>query len=241
MIKRIVIFLVLIFSFAAFGATAEFQVPAFTNNVVDTAKLLKKDELAKVSAAVKSFNDTTKGQFAVCIVPSMNGEAVENASMKVAEKWKVGNKGQDNGILLFIAKNDRQFRIEVGYGYEGKLNDAKCGDMARELTKYFKNEKYADGIQYVIYSCQSEVSGEKAQFIKDVETGKAALKVFGIFIGSIALVLLVIGLILAPAEICQLLYIILVACVSGGKGGGGGGFGGGKGGGFGGGGASGRW
>src|SRR5690348_15125424 len=69
--------------------------------------------------------ETRKGsQIAVLIVPTTDGEAIEQFSLRVAEAWKIGRKKVDDGALLVIAKNDRRLRIEVGYGLEGALTDA---------------------------------------------------------------------------------------------------------------------
>ncbi len=139
----------------------KFEVPALTGRVVDVARLLSNVEKEKVEASIVEFEKSTKGQFVVCIVPDLVNESIEGASIKVAEKWKIGNKGRDDGIIFLLSKNDREFRIEVGYGYEGKLNDARCGDIGRKAIPKFKAGKWGEGIVLVVNECNGVISGKK--------------------------------------------------------------------------------
>ncbi len=81
------------------------------------------------------------------IVPSTQPEPIETYSIRVAEAWKIGRKGQDNGALLVVAKNDRKLRIEVGYGLEGSLTDATSRRIIAEtIAPLFRENKFAQGI-----------------------------------------------------------------------------------------------
>lgn len=141
----------------------EFQVPALTGRVVDTAKVLSQKDKDRIENAIRNFEKNTKGQFAVCIIPSLKNESIESASIKIAEKWKIGNKNKDDGIIFVLAMKEREFRIEVGYGYEGKINDAKAGDLGRKAISEFKNKKWGNGIVIIVNGCSDIITGKKQQ------------------------------------------------------------------------------
>ena len=158
--KRIFIAIFLLI-FIAGCEKDEFQVPALTGRVVDTAKVLSQKDKDRIENAILNFEKNTKGQFAVCIIPSLKNESIESASIKIAEKWKIGNKDKDDGIIFVLAMKERDFRIEVGYGYEGKINDARAGDLGRKAIPEFKNKKWSNGIVIIINGCSDIIAGKK--------------------------------------------------------------------------------
>lgn len=159
--KKIVLLLIgCLFIFTGCVEEKKFEVPKLTGRVVDTANILSNEEKENIENAILNFEKNTGGQFAVCIVPEMTGETVESASIKVAESWKIGNKDKDDGIIFFMSMKEREFRIEVGYGYEGQLNDAKAGDLGRLAIPQFKEKKWGDGIVTVINGCSNVISGK---------------------------------------------------------------------------------
>lgn len=139
----------------------EFTPPELTGRVVDTTDTLSEEEKQEIENAILQFEKDTGGQFAVCIVPNMKNETVESASIKVAEAWKIGHEGKDNGIIFFMTMEEREFRIEVGYGYEGQINDGKAGEIGRLAVSHFKNKKWSKGICFIINSCNSIITGKK--------------------------------------------------------------------------------
>lgn len=148
-----------------------FEVPELTGRVVDKSGSISNSDKKEIENAILNFEKNTGGQFAVCIVPSLCNESVESASMKVAEKWKIGRKGSDNGILFFLAVNDREFRIEVGYGFEGKLNDAKAGEIGRKAIPEFKKNNWKNGIVLIVDHCSGVISGKQTAKIENEESG----------------------------------------------------------------------
>lgn len=188
--KKLILFV--IFTVFLVGCEKEkvFEVPPLTDRVVDTANVLSKKEKSQIENAVLNFEKNTKGQFAVCIVPNINGETIESASMKVAEKWKIGQKGKDNGIIFLLSMKEREFRIEVAYGFEGKLNDAKAGDLGRIAIPYFKDKKWGEGIVCIINGSSSVISGNKTiEQIKKGEENKIPLWVKELIVIFILLIL----------------------------------------------------
>ncbi|MDO8641962.1 MAG: TPM domain-containing protein, partial [Candidatus Woesearchaeota archaeon] len=116
-----------IFLFAlllAGAAQAEVAIPPLTQRVTDLTATLDAQQTQTLEARLAAFEAKKGVQLAVLIVPSTQPESIEQFGMRVAEAWKLGRKGVDDGALLLVAKNDRTLRIEVGYGLEGVLNDA---------------------------------------------------------------------------------------------------------------------
>ena len=99
-------------------------IPPLSARVTDLTGTLTAAERQALEAKLAAWEQQTGSQFAVLLVPSTQPEPIEAYSIRVAEAWKIGRKGQDNGVLLLVAKDDRKLRIEVGYGFEGVLTDA---------------------------------------------------------------------------------------------------------------------
>lgn len=101
-----------------------FDVPALTDSVVDQSNFINPDIKIKLSNALREIHSKGGPQLAVLTVNSIDPLTIEEASYKVVKDWKLGTASKDNGILLFITKNERKLRIEVGQGVEGDLTDA---------------------------------------------------------------------------------------------------------------------
>ena len=115
------------------------EYPEPTNYAVDTAGVLSQEQLDSLNAKLKAM-DNDKHQFGVAIVKTTAPLEMPEYAIKLAEKWKVGKADLDNGAIIVIATEDRQVRIEVGYGLEGDITDATAGrildnDMVPHLKK----------------------------------------------------------------------------------------------------------
>lgn len=121
-----------------------------TQHVNDYAQVLTPDHVAKLEARIKSYEQSPSGpvpQVAVAVFQSLDGEDLEDFSIRLAEKWKIGRRGRDDGVIVVVFIGDRKMRIEVGYGLEGKLTDAICSRIIREdIGPYFKRSEYAAGL-----------------------------------------------------------------------------------------------
>jgi uncharacterized protein len=134
---------------AQWEATSEglAPIPALTGRVVDLTSTLSAPDAQALTAKLAAWEQKTGNQLAVLIVPSTQPEPIETYSIRVAEAWKIGRKGQDNGALLVVAKDDRKLRIEVGYGLEGSLTDATSKRIIAEtIAPLFREGKFAQGI-----------------------------------------------------------------------------------------------
>jgi uncharacterized protein len=145
----------------ACAALALVAVPPLTGRVVDQTGTLAAADIASLTQTLQDLETRKGSQIAVLIVPTTDGEAIEQFSLRVAEAWKIGRKKIDDGALLVIAKNDRRLRIEVGYGLEGALNDATAKRIIDEvITPRFRNGDFAGGVSAGIERIVAVIDGE---------------------------------------------------------------------------------
>ena len=146
----------------ACSALALVAVPALSGRVVDQTGTLTASDIASLTQQLKDLETRKGSQVAVLIVPTTDGEAIEQYSLRVAEAWKIGRKKIDDGALLVIAKNDRRLRIEVGYGLEGALTDATTKRIIDEdITPKFKTGDFAGGVSAGTDRMVRVINGEK--------------------------------------------------------------------------------
>ena len=142
---------------------AEVPVPFLEGRVVDLAGVISSNTKAELDAELQSLEAATGAQVAVLVVPTLDGEAVESFGLRVVETWKLGKKGQDNGVLLLIAHGDRRMRIEVGYGLEGVLPDVLASRILNErLVPRFKAGDFDGGIREAVAAIGGVVRGDPA-------------------------------------------------------------------------------
>lgn len=127
----------------------------------DKTGTLSSSQMKSLEDKLSAFEKETSNQVVVWMVPSLDGGSLEDKSYEIAEQNGIGQKGKDNGVLLFIAKNDRKLRIEVGYGLEGALPDALCDQIIRkEITPEFKKGKFYEGINAGVDAIIKATKGE---------------------------------------------------------------------------------
>lgn len=149
------------FCLATAVAYAEVAVPPLTARVTDLTGTLTAEQKSNLEQTLQAFEAKKGSQIAVLIVSTTEPEAVEQYSIRVAEQWKLGRKGVDDGALLLIAKNDRAMRIEVGYGLEGILPDVVAKRIIAEIiTPYFKTSDFYGGIKAGVEAMIKVIEGE---------------------------------------------------------------------------------
>lgn len=99
------------------------QLPTLSGRVVDTAGMIEPAAEAALARTLEAFEQKSSDQIVVATVPSLGGEAIEPYANRLFRHWQLGQAGENNGILLLVARDDRKMRIEVGYGLEGTLTD----------------------------------------------------------------------------------------------------------------------
>jgi len=218
--------------------------------VVDLAGVIDDGVEARTNALLRELEERTTAQVIVLTLPTLDGESLEAFSIDLAHnRWKLGQKGKDNGVLLTLALQERKYRIEVGYGLEGVLPDSLVGSLGREvLVPAFRAGDFGGGIAAMAgelatrIAAASGVTLSAAPPVAVRRPGRPAGEPSPLAKGLalLAVVIFVYLLVRHP----QLLMLMLLSSRGGSRdswGGGGGGFGGGGGGGFGGGGSSGSW
>ena len=137
--------------------------PALQGYITDSADLLSTEERVSLEATLSSFKQGTGNEIAVVTVATLEGDAIEHYAVELFQKWGIGDKEKDNGLLILVAKEEREVRIEVGYGMEGIINDAKAGRIIREImAPRFREEKFGVGIIEASNVLIAEISGDAA-------------------------------------------------------------------------------
>ena len=144
----------------AAAAAAQVAVPPVAR-VTDLTGTLSAEQRGGLEQRLAAFEQQKGSQVAVLIVPTTEPETIEQYAIRVAETWKLGRKGIDDGVLLLVAKDDRKLRIEVGYGLEGAIPDAIAKRIIEEtITPYFKNGDFHGGIAAGLEQILKVIRGE---------------------------------------------------------------------------------
>jgi uncharacterized protein len=137
------------------------DVPALRGHVNDYANLLSAQAVQEIESSLSAFERSDSTQIVVLTIPTLEGENLEDFSIRVAEAWKIGQKGTDNGAILLIAKQEHKVRIEVGRGLEGKLTDLVSGRIIRgEISPRFRAGDFDGGVKAGVSAIMEVVRGE---------------------------------------------------------------------------------
>jgi uncharacterized protein len=257
--KAIITAVFICFLFVSVGWPANIpQMPQ--TYVVDQAGIINDAVKHRLNGYLQELEQKTTAQMIVLTIPDLGGDSIDDLSISIAnDKWKLGQKGKDNGVLFLVALKDRKYRIEVGYGLEGVLPDSLVGSLGRKLlVPYFRKGDYSDGIYAMTLAVANIIAnhyGVKITGMPSINyrsqpaSGNSPSSLFSTIIAVLFFIILGILFIRNPRAF---LWFLLISSMGGrgpwggGSGGGFGGggfgsFGGGGGGGFGGGGASGGW
>jgi uncharacterized protein len=143
------------------SALADVAVPPLKSRVTDLTNTLDAGQRAALEAKLAAFEAKKGSQIAVLVVPSTQPETIEQYGIRVADTWKIGRKGIDDGVILIVAKNDRRLRLEVGYGLEGALPDAIAKRIVTDvITPHFKQGDFAGGINAGVDATIKVIDGE---------------------------------------------------------------------------------
>lgn len=131
---------------------ADIKFPELTGRVVDEAGILKQETKDKLTEILANHEKNTTNQVVVVTVNSLQGQDIESYSLNLGRYWGIGQKDKNNGVLLVIAPNEREVRIEVGYGLEGSLTDATASTIIqRIIIPKFKNSDVDQGVLQATY------------------------------------------------------------------------------------------
>ena len=128
--------------------------------VSDFAGLMSPDERVKILNRLKELRRKTGAQFALVTLQSLEGGQIDDFTVRLFNKWGVGEKGKNNGVMLLVAIQDRKARIEVGYGLESILTDAQADRILKEqLFPSFKQQHYAEGLSLAVEQIAEIIEG----------------------------------------------------------------------------------
>ena len=143
------------------AADGEIAIPPLNARVTDLTGTLSQGDIQSLTSRLAALENTKGSQVAVLIVPTTGPETIEGYSIRVVEKWKLGRQNVDDGVLLIVAKDDRKLRIEVGYGLEGSIPDAKANRIIDEfIVPAFKQGDFAGGINAGVDRIAGLIEGE---------------------------------------------------------------------------------
>jgi len=138
------------------------EVPRLRGRVNDYAGMMPRERSQELERRLAAFEKETSHQIVVLTVPSLDGDPLEDFSIRVAEAWKIGQQGYANGAILLIAQKERKIRIEVGRGFEGILPDATASRIVREvIAPRFRAGDFAGGIEAAVDMMIKVTRGEQ--------------------------------------------------------------------------------
>ena len=148
---------------ASSPAGAQSAVPPLTGRVVDRADILASSTEARLTDQLAAAEDSTGAQIAVLTVPALQRETVEELAERVFNTWGLGDADRDDGVLLLVARDDRELRIEVGYGLEGALTDAQAGRIIRNvIVPRFRDGDFDGGVSEGVTAIVGTLDGTYA-------------------------------------------------------------------------------
>ena len=148
--RQLCAFLFVIVSLLALASSAAdaavLPKPSQREYIVDTADIVSAEDRAQIEKIGEELREKTKAEIVVVTVATLDGTDIESYANELFRSWGIGDAKQNNGVLLLIAKEDRKFRIEVGYGLEGEITDGRAGEILDKMKPYFRDEKYSEGV-----------------------------------------------------------------------------------------------
>lgn len=238
------------------------DLPQPTDYVSDYAHVLSADTVARLDRLCAQLDHSqANSQLAIVTVTSMDGDDAADYANQLEDKWKMGKKGTDRGVLFLLAVSDHKYRIDVGYGLEGILPDGKVGDIGREMVPDLRAGDYDGAVSTAVGELAQVIAADAKVTLTDDEPAAPVERQPARHSASVAKIIFILILLVVFGGFNLLRFLFAFGLFgggwgrgpfmggggfggggfSGGGGGGGGGFGGFGGGGFGGGGAGGSW
>jgi len=139
----------------------EVALPPLTERVTDLTGTLSTADRASLTASLTALEKEKGAQVTIVMLPTTQPETIEQFGIRLAEAWKIGRKGVDDGVIVIVAKNDRKMRIEVGYGLEGAIPDAIAKRIvAEQMAPRFREGDFAGGLRATVATLDKVIRGE---------------------------------------------------------------------------------
>ncbi|RTL54935.1 MAG: YgcG family protein [Rhodocyclaceae bacterium] len=133
-------------------------IPPLSSRVTDLTGTLDAGQKAQLETALQQIEAAKGAQIGILLLPSVKPETIEQYGIRLAEAWKLGRKGVDDGLIIIVAKADRRMRIEVGYGLEGNIPDAVAKRIvSEEMAPRFKQGDYFGGLQAAVQALSARI------------------------------------------------------------------------------------
>lgn len=186
MLKKILT--IFFFSFFLATTVSAYTSPGAPSGFVnDFAGVINDDQLLEND--LSAFEQETGHEIAVVIIKTLDGDYIENYAVELFSDWKIGKKGADNGILFLVAIEDREMRIEVGYGLEGALTDLQSKAILEQVVKpYFQSGNYEEGIVAGVGEIKKAIKGESLNINLDYSEDSSLWETIGSIIFFFAFV-----------------------------------------------------
>ena len=151
----------LVISVLLFGILyADITFPKLTGRIVDAENIFSSQQEKTLSNILQTHENNTSNQIVIVTLKDFTGITIEEYAYQLGRHWAIGQKDINNGVILIISKNKQKVRIEVGYGLEGSLTDAKSSNIIQTMTPYFKNNDFYNGTRQGVKKIISTINNE---------------------------------------------------------------------------------
>jgi uncharacterized protein len=181
--KLFIVFIIAVFSFTSAAAQNVIEKPNPPVLVTDLAGVLSPEQKQALENKLVAIDDSSSNQIAVVILPTLDGNPIEEYATKLFRTWGIGNKKSRNGVLLLIAIQDKKIRIETGYGLEGALPDITCNSIIdNDIKPAFRQQAYYEGIDKATDDIAKAAVGEYKEKRERRAKGKGSNPLLFVFI-----------------------------------------------------------
>jgi len=158
---RLAVLFCLTFAFACLAAAEDIKKIHPTGYVTDLADAIQPDTKARLEALATELEQKTGAQMAIVTVRSLEGQSIENYAVDLYKQLGVGSKKDNRGVLLLVSPDERKYRIEVGYGLEPVINDARAGDAGRAMVPFLRKGDFSSAIETAAWQLAKYIADDR--------------------------------------------------------------------------------
>jgi uncharacterized protein len=158
---RVPVLFCLAFAFACLAAAEDIKKIHPTGYITDLAGAIQPDTKARLEALATELEQKTGAQMAIVTVHSLEGQSIENYAVDLYKQLGVGSKKDNRGVLLLVSPDERKYRIEVGYGLEPVINDARAGDAGRAMVPFLRKGDFSSAIETAAWQLAKYIADDR--------------------------------------------------------------------------------